>query len=164
MIHTKIRKASSADKENISRLHIASIRKLCAKNYTHEQLNAWTSVLVPSVYDQALREKEFLVAFDSQQDLLGIGILDVENAELSAIYIHPNAVGKGVGSKLLNELEKIARNNNVFKITVHSTLNAKGFYVAHGYSEQELTFHNLPNGSKLECISMFKILPKDTER
>jgi len=160
----EIRKASIADKENISRLHIASIRKLCAKHYTNEQLNAWTSILIPSVYDQALREKVFLVAYDSQQGLQGIGILEVDNAELSAIYIHPNAVGKGIGSKLLNELEKIARKSNIFKIIVHSTLNAKGFYIAHGYIEKELTFHDLPNGSKLECIRMFKILPKDTEQ
>jgi putative acetyltransferase len=96
--------------------------------------------------------------------LQGIGILEVDNAELSAIYIHPNAVGKGIGSKLLNELEKIARKSNIFKIIVHSTLNAKGFYIAHGYIEQELTFHDLPNGSKLECIRMFKILPKDAEQ
>ena len=95
----RIRKASTTDKENISRIHIASIRKLCVNYYTQQQLNAWTSVLTPSVYDQALREKVFLVAYDSQQDLVGLGILDVENAELSAIYIHPDTVGKGVGSK-----------------------------------------------------------------
>ncbi|MBN1833462.1 MAG: GNAT family N-acetyltransferase [Deltaproteobacteria bacterium] len=160
----KIRKASNSDKGNISRLHIASIRKLCGSYYTQQQLNAWTSVLAPSVYDQALKEKLFLVAEDSQKDLLGIGILDFENTEVSAIYIHPDAVGKGVGSKLLNEIEKIARNNGIFEITVHSTLNAKGFYMARGYSEQELTFHNLPNGSKLECIRMLKILHKYAEQ
>jgi len=160
----KIRKASSADKEKISRLHVASIRGLCASNYTLEQLNDWTSVLTPSAYDQALREKVFLVAYNSQHDLLGLGILDIRNAEVSAIYIHPDAAGKGIGSKLLNELEKIARNSNILKITVHSTLNAKGFYIAHGYLEQELTFHNLPNGLKLECIRMFKVLPKVAEQ
>ena len=159
----KIRKASNADKENISRIHIASIRKLCVNHYTREQLNAWANVLTPSVYDQALREREFLVANDSQQDLLGLGILDVEKTEVSAIYIQPDAAGKGIGSKLLNELEKIAQKSNIFKITVHSNLNAKGFYIAHGYLGQELTFHNLPNGSKLEYIRMFKNLPKDAE-
>lgn len=69
----KIREASIADRANISRLHVESIRKLCADHYTSEQLNAWTSLLTPSVYDQALIEKVFLVAYDSQQDLLGIG-------------------------------------------------------------------------------------------
>jgi putative acetyltransferase len=53
----KIRNASDADKKNISKLHILSIKRLCSKHYTPEQLNAWTSVLTPSVYDQALKEK-----------------------------------------------------------------------------------------------------------
>jgi putative acetyltransferase len=72
-------------------------------------------------------------------------------------------VGNGVGTKLLFELEKIARNSNVVKITVHSTLNAKGFYQKHGYLDHDLTFHHLPNGSKLECVRMFKELPTDAE-
>ena len=159
----EIRKASKTDKEKIANLHVASIRKLCGNHYTPEQLDAWTNVLVPSVYDQALREKVFLVACGSQKDLLGIGILDVENAEISAIYIHPEKAGNGVGSKLLNELEKIARNRKLFKITINSTLNAKGFYLINGYLEKELTFHNLPNGSKLECVRMTKNLSKDAE-
>ncbi len=145
-------------------MHIASIRKLCADHYTRSQLDAWTGVLVPSVYDQALREKVFLVAQNWQEDLLGLGMLDVENAEVSAIYVHPDAVGKGVGSGLLNELEKIAENSHIARITVHSTLNAKGFYRTHGYLEQEPTFHRLPDGSKLECVRMLKMLPKDAEQ
>jgi len=145
----KIRKASEADKENISNLHIASIKKLCSNHYTHEQLNAWTSVLTPSVYDQALKEKIVLVAYDSQQNLQGLGILDIENSEVSAIYINPDVAGKGIGTKLLNELEMTARNSKIFRITVHSTLNAKSFYMNHGYIAQELALHSLPNGSKL---------------
>ena len=159
----KIRKASNADAENIARLHVASIMNLCVNHYTRDQLNAWTSVLIPSIYDQALREKVFLVAYDSQQHLLGLGIFDIEHAEVSAIYIHPDAAGKGIGSKLLNELEKLARNSNIVTITIHSTLNAQGFYAAHGYLEQELTFHTLPNGSKLECVRMVKDMLQDAE-
>ena len=160
----KIRKASATDKKNITKLHISSIERRWSKHYTHEQLNAWTSVLTPSVYDQAFKEKVFLVAHDSKQDLMGLGILDIQNAEISAIYIHPDSVGNGVGTKLLYELEKIARNSNVVKITINSTLNAKGFYQKHGYLNHDLTFHRLPNGSKLECVRMFKELPTDAEQ
>ena len=160
----KIRKASKADRKNISNLHIASIKKLCRNHYTHEQLNAWTSVLTPSVYDQALKEKVVLVAYDSQQDLLGLGILDIENSEISAIYINPDAAGKGIGTKLLNELEMTAKKSKFFRITVHSTLNAKSFYMNHGYIDQELTLHRLLNGTKLECVRMVKDLSTDAEQ
>ena len=160
----KIRKASDTDKKNISKLHISSIERLCGKHYTHEQLNAWTSVLIPSVYDQALKEKVFLVAHDSTQELMGLGILDIQNSEISAIYIHPDVVGNGLGTKLLSKLEEIARNNNVVKIAVHSTLNAKGFYQRHGYLEHGLIFHRLSNGEQLECVRMFKKVPTNSEQ
>jgi len=162
--YMQIRKASKADKENIANLHIASIRQLCRNQYSREQLIAWTSVLTPSIYDHALKEKVVLVAYDSQQDLLGLGILDIENSEISAIYINPDAAGKGIGTKLLNELEMTARNNKIFRITVHSTLNAKSFYMNHGYIAQELALHSLPNGSKLECVRMIKDLSTDAEQ
>lgn len=160
----KIRNASDTDKKNISELHISSIKRLCSKHYTHEQLSAWTSVLTPSVYDQALKEKIFLVAHDSNQDLMGLGILDIQNAEISAIYIHPDAVGNGIGTELLCKLEDIARKNLLVKISVYSTLNAKGFYQRHGYMDHGLTFHSLSNGSKLECVRMFKNLPTHAEQ
>ncbi len=160
----KIRNASDIDKRDISRLHILSIKRLCSKHYTLEQLNAWTSILTPSVYDQALEEKIFLVAHDSNQDLMGLGILDIQNSEISAIYIHPDAAGNGIGTEILCKLEAIARNHNAVQITVHSTLNAKGFYQRHGYFDHGLTFHRLPNGSKLECVRMFKDLQTDVEQ
>ena len=154
----EIRNALEADREEIREVHVASIRKLCRRHYAPEQVAAWTDILVPSVYDQALREKEFLVACDAQGHLLGLGILDLENTEISAIYIHPDHTGKGVGSALLYAFEQMARHKDKLEIVVHSTLNAKGFYKAHGYTEQESAFHELPNGLRLECIRMVKIL------
>lgn len=154
----RIREATHTDKENISRLHIASIKELCQNHYTIEQLNAWTTILVPSVYNQALQEKIILVACNSEQALQGLGILDVNHSEVSAIYVHPAAVGKGLGSKLLKELEEVAQHNNILKITVFSTLNAIGFYKVNGYCRQETSFHSLPNGLKLECVRMTKNL------
>ena len=151
-----IRKASSADKEDIAQLHIASIKRLCANHYSHEQIVAWTNILTPSVYDQALQEKVFLVASGSNQGVLGIGIFDIQNSEISAIYIHPDHIGKGIGAKILREFELEAQANNLSVVSVCSTLNAKGFYLANGYSEQEKTYHELPGGLRLECVKMVK--------
>ena len=67
----EIRKALDTDKEGLSKLHISSIQRLCGHHYTSEQLTAWTSILTPSIYDQALQDKIVLVAVDSQHHLLG---------------------------------------------------------------------------------------------
>lgn len=156
----QILKASQADKEKISKLHIASIKKLCKNHYSPAQLQSWTSLLVPSVYDQALEEKLFLVTVDAQQHLVGMAILDINNAILSAMYIHPDHVGKGIGSTLLRELEMSALKENIISLSLQSTLNAKDFYRTHGYIEQGNAVHKLPNDVRLECVSMSKTLQK----
>ena len=88
----------------------------------------------------------------------------IENSKISAIYINPDTAGKGIGTKVLNELEMTARNSKIFRITVYSTLNAKSVYMNHGYMAQELAFHSLLNGSKLECVRMIKDLSTDAEQ
>lgn len=155
---TVIRKARHRDKDALATLHAASITVLCGGAYTREQVAAWTGVLVPAVYDTALRDKVFLVAEGPHQALLGLGMLDADHGEISAIYIHPDAAGQGVGSALLQALEKSARGFAIPETTVFSTLNAKGFYLRHGYEVQGETFHRLPDGSRLECIRMNKRL------
>lgn len=155
---TVIRKARPRDKDALATLHAASITVLCGDAYTREQVAAWTGALVPAVYDTAFRDKEFLVAEGPHQALLGLGMLDVEHGEVSAIYIHPDAAGQGVGSALLQALEKSARGFAIHETTVFSTLNAKGFYLRQGYEAQGEAFHRLPDGSQLECIRMHKRL------
>ncbi|HPR53471.1 MAG TPA: GNAT family N-acetyltransferase [Deltaproteobacteria bacterium] len=159
----KIRTATNADIERISQVHIASIRSLCNTHYSREQLDSWTSALTSSAYDHALREKVFLVAEDPDKGLLGLGMLDIENAQISAIYIHPDASGRGTGALLLSELESIAHESNIDELTVHSTLNAQGFYTRLGYVKKFMTTHTLPDGSKLECIQMTKDMSPATE-
>ena len=155
----RIRKALEADKEAISQLHTTSIKKLCRTHYSQEQVDAWCSVLTPSAYDHALREKVFLVAECSGGNLLGLGMLDIEHAEISAIYIHPDAVGQGIGAGILRELERIAQRSEIKTITVFSTLNSRGFYERRGYQVEEPALHSLPNGLELECIRMAKGFP-----
>ena len=153
-----IRRALEEDKENISRLHIASINQSCRNYYTKEQVDAWVNVLTPSAYDHALKEKVFLVTENSEQALLGLGMLDVKNTELSAIYIHPDQAGQGIGTYMLQKLERIAQQFNITQLTVFSTLNAQGFYRQCGYQEECPAQHDLPNGLKLECVKMTKAL------
>jgi len=103
------------------------------------------------------------VAEDTLKGLLGLGMLDIENAQISAIYIHPDASGRGIGTLLLRELENIAHESTIDELTVHATLNAQGFYTRLGYVERFMTTHTLPDGSKLKCIQMTKELVPETK-
>ncbi len=154
-----IRLAKIADTEKIAATHIASIKGLCSTCYTPQSIAKWVTVLSPDIYENAIRDKVMIVA-EEKGEIFGLGILDLENTEIGAIYIRPKAKGTGCGRQLLLELESIALENNVDQLTLFSTINALGFYQHHGYVSANKTFHELPNGVRLECICMHKTLKK----
>jgi putative acetyltransferase len=153
----KIRKALLKDKEEIAAVHKASIKTLCSSCYENKIISGWVGILTPDIYDNAINEKIMIVA-EQNSKITGIGILDIENREIGAVYIHPDFKGSGTGKRLLLELEKLASQKNICSIRLNSTLNAHGFYKKHGYSGESGSFHELPNGIRLECISMHKTL------
>ena len=154
----RIRKATHADKEAVAALHVASIRAICADHYAPDVLDAWTALLVPDFYDDALARKVFLVAEEGGA-LLGLGMLDAQESSLSAVYVAPAAVGFGVGSALLAALERAAVATGIARLSLFSTLNAQGFYAGRGYDPIRDAVYTLPGGAELLCVEMAKELP-----
>ena len=153
----RVRPARFSDREKIALTHKASIEALCAEHYGAQEIAGWVRVISPAIYSSAIQEKIMIVAEDDDQ-ILGLGILDIQGQEVSAVYIHPKANGSGIGKKLLAELEKRAVENGLGRLSLCSTTNAKGFYEKCGYAGSETGCHELPNGVKLECIRMRKTL------
>jgi len=153
----RLRPAAQTDTEIIARVHRASIEGLCREAYSAEDIAGWTALLEPEIYDNAIQEKIMLVAEDGGE-IRGMGILDLKDGEVHAVYVHPDAAGQGLGQKILAELEKRALGNGVERLILSSTLNAVGFYKKHGYREEGRTVYQLSNGVKLDCVRMHKIL------
>jgi len=154
-----IRPAIMTDTEQIALTHKKSIEVLCSEYYPPENIAGWVAILSPDIYENAIKEKVMIVAED-KNEILGLGILDLERKEIGAIYIHPKVKGIGVGRRLLLKLEEIFLKNNADGLTLCATINAYGFYRHQGYTGAEKMFHELPNGIKLECIQMHKTLNK----
>ena len=152
-----IRPAEISDTEKIAATHKASIEAICSASYNSQSIAGWVEILSPAIYENAIEDKVMILA-EENEEILGLGILDLEQREIGAIYIHPKAKGTGFGRNLLLELESIALKNKVNQLTLYSTINALGFYQHHGYISANKTFHELPNGIKLECIKMNKTL------
>lgn len=152
-----IRPAVVSDTEKIAKTHKASIEAICSSSYNSKSIAGWVEILSPTIYEDAIEHKVMILA-EENGEILGLGILDLAQGEIGAIYVHPKAKGTGYGRKLLQELESIALKNKVNQLTLYSTINALGFYQHHGYISINKTFHELPNGIKLECIKMNKML------
>jgi putative acetyltransferase len=153
----KIRIGTIEDTLKISEVHSASIQCLCQNDYDLEKIESWISLLNPTIYEQALLEKILIVA-ELKNQIVGFGILDFVNSELSAVYVHPSFSRQGVGKEILLNLEVLAVGKGVEELILYSTVNAVKFYEHYGYLEEYKTVFNLRNGTSLSCTKMHKQL------
>lgn len=77
-----------------------------------------------------------------QEGVVGFGMLALAepedcqadaDAEVTAVYVHPDAGREGVGAALYEELERRARAHDVGTLALHASRNAVPFYESHGY-------------------------------
>ena len=102
------------------------------------------------------REIRFVAELDGES--VGIGALVLEESELRAVYVAPEAARQGCGSALVHEIERTARNSQVARLTLHASLNAEQFYADLGYDVLERTEVVLPNDHRMAVVRMGKDL------
>ena len=67
---------------------------------------------------------------------IGVGrahIISENEAQIRSISVEEEWSGKGIGSTVLKELEKIVKAKGAKRIIIHSRSNAVEFYKKHGY-------------------------------
>ena len=74
---------------------------------------------------------------------IGVGrahFISKNEAQIRSISVEPAWEGKGIGSIVLKELEKIVKAKGAKRIIIHSRSNAVEFYKKHGYQVVELSY------------------------
>lgn len=151
-----IRRATPADAEQITRVHVASIRTLCAKDYTLEQIDAWAGWKSPDQYRDAMAAGEVFFVAEVAGRVVGFAVLHGD--EVKAVYLHPDHVGHGIGRRLLDAVEAEARAAGVAELHLTSTLTSVGFYASRGYTRGEDHQHPVTGGVMLTCVKFTKRL------
>ena len=151
-----IRTAQEEDCESVFQVHIRAIKVICTKHYAQDEIEAWSSVLKPGRYKNAIRRGPFFVAVDGDA-IVGFSNLNCKSGEVEAVYVDPGYVGIGVGMKLLQALEIAAKVAGLTFLHLSSSLNAVSFYEKAGYISQNHTRNLLPFGM-VTCVPMVKNL------
>ena len=95
---------------------------------------------------------------DDDNQLMAVGRLHAASAQQGQIRymaVETSAQGKGVGSALLEELERIARKQIFNSIVLHARETALPFYLHHGYAQIEkshLLFNDIQHYKMLKHL------------
>jgi putative acetyltransferase len=113
-----------------------SIEDLTADDYTEAQQAAWASVADDSAeFGKKLSGQLTLVATLEGSP---VGFASIEGKEkIDMLYVHPAAVGQGVGAMLVDALEKLAGARGTARLRVDASDSARGFFEKRGYLAQQ---------------------------
>jgi len=150
-----IRRATPGDADPIWEIRTRAIRELCCTPYTEKEIAAWASSPMPSSFKEVIRNTEFFVA-EHESKIVGHAFLDPSTREIAAVFVSPDYVCVGVGSRLLASLEELAQTIGLTSVWLSATLNATSFYCARGYVEVEPSKYEHPDGFTLACVRMEK--------
>lgn len=138
---TSIRDAVTADMNDIAELIISAwqhgfdgiVDASFPKSMTKEK---YASIFVDTIQNKS--EKAFV--FKQDNVVLGYAsgrlLSDKYDSEIRYLYVHPEAQGNGIGSKLLEEMKSYFRVNNCKTMIIWTLLGARNnqFYSDHGGS------------------------------
>ncbi len=130
-----IREAKPGDESGIHEAHMRSIREVCVKDHTEEEIRGWGNRPLGDRWVQAIRDGHvWVVELEGIiRGLAYIRILENKDAHLFGLYLAPEVVGQGFGKKLADLMLSKARTAGVKAITLDSTLTGHGFYQRLGF-------------------------------
>ena len=155
-----LRPAVASDAEIIARVRHSAVNGIAVAAYPRELVDAWAGALDERRY-RRFREviaggQELMHVAEHRSTILGFGSVIPTRNELRAIYVDASWVRCGVGAAILKQLESVALKARCPYLELESSLNAKDFYLAHGYVELAHATHGVGDAYDMACILMRK--------
>lgn len=131
-----IREALVDEAEPIWLLHSRSVRGLCQKAYTPQQIEAWINGKNVDDYRERIRNHPSFVA---EQDgrLVGYARYYPNTSELCSIFVSPDCARQGIGRQLVQRLCWEATAAGLKYLWLDASLNAVPFYEALGFTAEK---------------------------
>ncbi|MDF7676617.1 GNAT family N-acetyltransferase [Neisseriaceae bacterium ESL0693] len=158
-IITYLRPARIEDCEYIYNAHYYAVQYTCARKYDSRVLSAWLSLLnIESYLDTLANPDKALWIVDYKGHIQGFFQLDLREAQLDALYIHPFVHNQGLGTALLQRAESLAIESGLGMLKLYASLNSVPFYEINGYESLGECALPLNKEVTVLCLLMRKYL------
>ena len=129
---TGIRHYRHGDAREIVRLFYETVRSVNRADYSDEQVRAWAPVVPdPNEWHDRMAGRRTLVA-EEGGEVVGFAELEGEG-HLDMLYLRGDVVGRGVGRRLYEALEREARGRGLGKIFTEASITARPFFERRGF-------------------------------
>ena len=88
----------------------------------------------PNFLIELSKEREFFVAIENSKI---IGTITIINDYIGTVFVTPEYHCKGIGTKLMETIENLAKERKIEKLRLQSSINAVNFYEKLGYKKGE---------------------------
>ena len=149
-----IRKYRPEDSEEKTEMHLKTIREVNSRDYTEEEVEAW------STFDDSQHVSEEKIErwiAEEEGDIIGFSDYRFDEGTITGVYVHPDYLRRGIGSRLLEKVLQDAKNKGLDELTAEASVTAKEFYQSHGFEVVEETVHET-NGEEVQAFKMRKHL------
>ena len=157
-MNVQINLATPEDMDGVMELQACSLDLLASKDYNPNQVKS----LIKSQKLARAEYKEIGLAAYCGSKLVGFASLLVEEPRIAAIFVHPDCTRLGIGTRLIEALEKTAIKRKYRRVNVMSSLTAVDFYRAMGYRSTHKCGFWSDGMTWIQCVNMQKQLIHDT--
>lgn len=126
-----IRKAQQDDASAISSVIITAIKQTNAKDYPAELIESLPEHFSAEQIAARMSVRDTYVALDAG---VVIATASLDGMTVRSVFVLPEYQGRGAGLALMAQIETLARQRSVSKLSVPSSITAEGFYTRLGYA------------------------------
>lgn len=128
----EVRPYEKRDAPGIVNLFYDTVRSVNLADYSPQQVAAWApEVPDPDVWHRRMVSRTTLVA-EENDEVVGFAELE-ESGHLDMFYLHRDAIGRGLGSRLYEAVESEARALGVGCISTEASITAHPFFGRQGF-------------------------------
>ncbi len=127
----RIRDYEEGDAPGIVRLFYETVRSVNRAHYSEEQVAAWAPE-VPDAHGWHVRMSARLTLVAEEEGEV-VGFAELEDGHLDMLYVRNDAVGRGVGARLYEAVEREALGRGHGRITTEASITARPFFERLGF-------------------------------
>jgi putative acetyltransferase len=125
-----------ADTPLVAEILRASIEELTGDDYSEAQRQAWAAVADDEAAFAARLAQALTLLGTIDGSPVGFAALDGGD-KVDMLYVHPAAAGHGVGTMLIDALEKLAASRGARRLTADVSDSAQDFFRRRGFVPQQ---------------------------